>query len=186
MATQRIEVEGIFEWAKVFEVNRDYKFSEETDGQYQLSVIVDADTAKKLKAAGCRRRPSIDEEGRGQVFRFTRPHHTSNSWQCGAPKVAGPDGSPWNIEEDGLIGNGSSGRVLLEIYDTTKGTGTHLVAVQVTDHVQYVSEGGSSSDSTVSGPSVDSFFKNTAGASPKPKAATPAPQQDLASDEIPF
>ena len=41
MATEMVEIEGIFEWAKVFEHNRDKRYSADTDGEYQLSIIMD-------------------------------------------------------------------------------------------------------------------------------------------------
>lgn len=184
MATQMIEIDGIFEWAKVFESNRDYRYSEDTDGEYQLSIIMDDDTAKRLKAAGCGKKMYQDPEGRGVVVRLTRPHSAPNAWAGGAPKVAGPDGSPWDIKENGLIGNGSSGRVLASIFETKTGRkGTRLEAIQVVDLVQYVSDDGGSA----SGGGVNSFFKDMTGGAPK--ANTSAPQTakaPIAEDEIPF
>lgn len=186
MATTMVEIEGIFEWAKVFENNRDFKYSEETDGEYQISVVMDKANADKLRDAGCRRKITTDPEGRGFVVRLTRPHAGKNAWACGQPQVAGPDGTAWDIRENGLIGNGSSGRVLASVFTTTKGTGTRLEAIQVVDHVQFVSEGG---DGDAPKGGVNSFFKDMTGSTPKqpvtpaPKAASSAP---IPEDEIPF
>ena len=183
MATQMVEIEGIFEWAKVFEVNRDRRYSEDTDGEYQLSVIMDDANAKKLKAAGCQKKMESDPEGRGTVVRLTRPHKAMNSWAGGAPKVAGPDGTAWSLEEDGMIGNGSTGRVLAAVFETKTGRkGTRLEAVQVIDLVRYESEGdGGSSNAT------SSFFKDFTKDQPKsaPTKSVKEPAPDL-EDEIPF
>ena len=183
MATQMVEIEGIFEWAKVFEVNRDHRYSEETDGEYQLSVIMDDDNAKKLKAAGCQKKMESDPEGRGTVVRLTRPHKAMNAWAGGPPKLAGPDGTAWSLEDDGMIGNGSSGRVLAAVFETKTGRkGTRLEAVQVIDLVRYESEGDGGGASATS-----SFFKDYTKDQPKAatKSAAKAPAPDL-EDEIPF
>jgi hypothetical protein len=177
MATQMVEIEGIFEWAKIFESNRDFRYSEETDGEYQLSIIMDDANAKKLKSAGCQKKMERDPEGRGTTVRLTRPHNAGNSWAGGAPKVAGPTGTPWSIADDGMIGNGSFGRVLAAVFETKTGRkGTRLEAVQVIDHVKYETEGGEATPS-------NSFFKDYTKAS-APKQAAPAKVQQ--ADEIPF
>lgn len=186
MATKMVEIEGIFEWAKIFEHNRDRRYSEETDGEYQLSIIMDDENTKKLKEAGCQKKMIKDPDGRGTVVRLTRPHQAPNAWAGGAPAVAGPSGTAWDVDSDGSIGNGSTGRVLAAIFETKTGRkGTRLEAVQVVEHVPYVTDDGAAP----SGGGAASFFKDftsstASSPAPKPKAVKQAaPVED---DVIPF
>lgn len=188
MPTQIVEIEGIFEWAKVFEHNRDYRFSEETDGEYQLSIIMDDTNTKKLKSSGCQKKMTTDPEGRGTVVRLTRPHEAPNEWAGGPPPVGRPDGTKWDLEEDGLIGNGSTGRVRVAVFDTRTGRkGTRLEALQVVDHVRHAGDGGSGG-----GGGLDSFFKDMTSVkapatnSPSPTTKSKKVAEALADDDIPF
>lgn len=184
MATTMVEVEGIAEWPKLFEFNRDKPdWSKETDGEYTVQIVLDDANKAKLEAAGTQKKFRTDAQGRGHVFAPTRPHLARNEWAGGAPKVAGPTGTMWNTEADGLIGNGSRIRVLVAIYDAGQSRkGTRLEAVQVTELVPYISEGGSGSQ----GGGVNSFFKDTTGGS-APSTPTPAPKKAAVElDEIPF
>ncbi len=187
MATELVKVEGILEWAKIFEVNRDYRYSEETDGEYQITVIMDGDNTKKLKEAGCAKTFKKDEQGRGTVVRLTRPHNTGKDWQGGPPKVAGPDGTAWDLQADGLIGNGSRGVVVVSIYGGEDGLrkGSRLEAVQVIDHIRYESENNGNYGG------YESFFKDyTKGEDPKksaPVKSAPVKREHVElNDEIPF
>lgn len=184
MATTMVEVEGIAEWPKLFEFNRDKPdWSKDTDGEYTVQLILDDANKAKLESAGTQKKFRTDSQGRGHIFAPTRPHKARNEWAGGAPKVAGPDGTMWNTETDGLIGNGSRVRALIAIYDAGQNRkGTRLEAVQVTEVVQYISEGGNSG---ASGGGVNSFFKDTTSGSSAPKAAAPK-QVVVAGDEIPF
>jgi hypothetical protein len=184
MATEMVEIEGIFEWAKIFEHNRDRRYSEDTDGEYQISIIMDEANAKKLKAAGCQKKMTADPDGRGTVVRLTRPHAAANAWAGGAPKVAGPDGTAWDVESDGTIGNGSTGRVLAAIFETKTGRkGTRLEAVQVIDHVEYVNPDG---DDAPKKGAAASFFKDYTGGNSAPAPKPAAKADSVAEDVIPF
>ncbi len=143
-----IEVFGTLEWAKLFEQNRDMgPYDQETNGATSVTIIVDKDEQKKLKESGSQKKPvmkKLEEEG-VIAYNFKRPWEDKygRDWAGGAPKVFGPDGSAWDLEVDGLIGNGSKGVVVLDVYETAKGVGTRLVAVQVIEHVPYVNPDGS-------------------------------------------
>ena len=91
----------------------------------------------------------------------------------------------WNLEEDGLIGNGSKCRVLVAVYDAGRLKGTRLEAVQVVDHIPYVSEGGGQP----TGGGLNGFFKDlTAETKAAPSAPVKAKKAAaaVAEDEIPF
>jgi hypothetical protein len=188
MATTMVEVQGIVEWPKLFEFNRDKPEWNDTDGLYNLRIILDDDDVAKLKQAGTQKKFETDPENRGMVFAPSRPHKAKNEWAGGPPKVAGPDGTPWNVDEDGLIGNGSVCRVLIAVYDAGKLKGTRLEAVQVVDHVPYISD---KEGSGAGGAGVNSFFKdmtkNGDSAASKPQAVKAKKvAAALAEDEIPF
>lgn len=188
MATEYVDFEGIAEWPKLFEFNRDKpEWSKDTDGEYTLRVIVDADTQAKLKASGTQKKFNTDPEGRGMVYAPTRPHKARQDWQGGPPKVFGPDARPWNTEEDGLIGNGSRVRVRVSVYDAGGGRkGTRLEAVQVIEHVPYISEGGDSGNFYGFAKPVDNgFAKAVEDKAPKTKAPEPKSTESL-EDEIPW
>lgn len=186
MATTMVEIEGIVEWPKLFEFNRDKPDWNDTDGLYTLRVIIGDEDVAKLKKAGTQKKMETDKDGRGMVFAPTRPHLARNAWAGGPPKVAGPDGTPWNPEEDGLIGNGSKCRVLVAVYDAGRLKGTRLEAVQVVEHVPYVSDGGSGNG----GGATSGFFKDLTGSSSKSAPVAVKAKKAAAAvaveDEIPF
>lgn len=181
MATKTIELQGILEWTKVFESNRDQgEFDVETDGATTVDIIMDDENLKLMKDAGVRKQGKMDDEGRGTRVKFKRPWKDKfdREWAAGPPSVYGPDGSVWT-EEDGLIGNGSIGVVFVDVYDTKMGKGTRLSGVQVIDHVEFDGEGGGTS-----GPKPKDY---TAGKASKDNTGSSSTGQKTATeDEIPF
>lgn len=145
MPSTQMDVKGKIQWAKVFESNRDRAdFHKETDGAYKVTVITDKATADALVKGGCGKK--ITEEDGGYRVTFDRPHQGRYDWQGGAPLVADVTGKAWDLQEKGLIGNGSEGIVKVELY-SGKGssrTGTRLLGLQILKHVVYESEGGPS------------------------------------------
>jgi len=175
--SEQLNVTGILEWARVFESNRDRaEWTEETDGAYKVTVLMDKDMADKLKAAGCRKKIT-EENGKFRVT-FGRPHKAKFDWQGGAPFVADVAGKPWNMETMGLIGNGSEGIVKIDLYDGGPlGKGTRLLGVQVVNHVVYESEGGSSHPSSM----FTDLSGESAGTTSPPPSSPSVPE-----DSIPF
>lgn len=145
MPSTQFNVKGTLEWAKVFESNRDKaEWTKDTDGAYKVTVVMDKGMAEQLKKAGCRKK--IEEDNGKYRVTFSRPHKAKYDWQGGAPVVADVTGKIWDVDSKGLIGNGSTGIVKIDLYDGGPlGKGTRLLGLQVTDHVVYESEGGSSS-----------------------------------------
>ena len=145
MPSTQIDIKGTLEWAKVFESNRDHnEWNEDKDGEYKVTVTTDKKTADALKKAGCQKK--IEEVDGGHRITVVRPHVGSQDWMGGAPVVADKSGKEWNLEDNGLIGNGSKGIVKVEIYPTKVGSGTRLVGLQVLDHVVYETEAQSASE----------------------------------------
>lgn len=168
MATTTIELHGIFEWAKVFESNRDMgEFDVETNGACTVDLIMDDDNFQKMKDAGVRKQGKPDPDGRGTKVKFKRGFEDKfgRDWAGGTPTVFKPDGGAWDIDSDGLIGNGSIGVVFLDVYDTKMGKGCRLSGVQVIDLVTFESEGGAPS-----GPRPKNYTSD-APAAPTPTAA---------------
>ena len=146
MATRKIKLTGIAEWAKVFTQNRDMKgfdgAYEDCDGACTIDVILDDDNMQILKNSRSIKRGSPDPEGRGTKVKFIRKFNTGKDWDSGAPIVQKSDGSTWDLSTDGTIGNGSTVEVELSVYDTSRPNivGTRLDKVKVIDHVAYVAD----------------------------------------------
>ena len=141
MATRKVIVTGIGEWAKVFEDNRDTDGFEgaykEHDGACTIDMILDETNMKKLSASKSMKKGSPDADGRGTRVRFHRKFNTGRDWDSGAPVVTNSDGDTWNFDTDGPIGNGSTVEVMLSVYDTSykDRPGTRLDSVKVINHV---------------------------------------------------
>ena len=146
MATRKVVLTGIGEWAKVFEDNRDMKGFEgaweEFNGACTIDMILDDENMQILRNSKSMKKGTPDPEGRGTKVRLIRKFETGRDWDSGAPVVTKSDGSKWNYEEDGTIGNGSTVQVTLSVYDTSrKGiVGTRLDRIKVFKHVEYQPE----------------------------------------------
>ena len=142
MATRKVVLTGIGEWAKVFEDNRDMKGFEgaweEFNGACTIDMILDDENMQILRNSKSMKKGTPDPEGRGTRVRLIRKVETGRDWDSGAPVVTKSDGSKWNYEEDGTIGNGSTVQVTLSVYDTSrKGiVGTRLDRIKVINHVE--------------------------------------------------
>ena len=146
MATRKVILVGIAEWAKVFEENRDkvgFKDGdapgtyEDTDGACTIDMILDKENMDRLIASKSMKKGSPDAEGRGTRVRFVRKFNTGRDWDSGSPVVVKSDGTKWDMDVDGLIGNGSTVAVTLSVYDTRRKSivGTRLDRVKVLEHV---------------------------------------------------
>lgn len=142
----KIKVSGTCNWAKVFEENRDmigYKPVAEVpgtyegcDGAYTVDLILSPEEFGKLKDAGSMKTGTPTDEG--IKVKVDRKHEAPFTYG-GKPKVLKEDGTVWDFEEDGGIGNGSSVEATITTYKTKFGTvGTRLEALKVTEHVPYV------------------------------------------------
>ena len=146
MVTRKVVLTGIGEWAKVFEDNRDMiGFEgawEEFNGACTIDMILDDENMQILRNSKSMKKGTPDPEGRGTRVRLIRKFETGRDWDSGAPVVTKSDGSKWNYEEDGTIGNGSTVQVTLSVYDTSrKGiVGTRLDRIKVINHVEYQPE----------------------------------------------
>ena len=142
MATRKVVLTGIAEWAKVFEDNRDMKgfegAYEEFDGACTIDMILDKENMDRLIASRSMKKGSPDAEGRGTRVRFVRKFNTGRDWDSGSPTVLKSDGTKWDMDIDGLIGNGSTFAVTLSVYDTSRKSivGTRLDRVKVLEHVK--------------------------------------------------
>tara|TARA_B110000211_G_scaffold201258_1_gene232720 strand:+ start:4289 stop:4822 length:534 start_codon:yes stop_codon:yes gene_type:complete len=150
MATRIVKLTGIAEWAKVFEDNRDMQgydgVYESCNGACTIDVILDEDNLMKLKASRSIKKGKPDPEGRGHTVRFVRKFDGGQPRNSGAPVVLKSDGTVWDYNEDGTIGNGSTVEVTLSVYDTRMANivGTRLDKVKVIDYVEYVQDTGDS------------------------------------------
>lgn len=145
-----VTIKGKAYWARVFEENRDMEGFEglaaDTNGQYTINVVLETEDVRKLAEANSQAvdypKTVTDEDGNGIVaYRFKRVQEKRNragellEWASGAPKVIGPDGSPWSIEDNGLIGNGSEVELTVVVYKAGRNYGTRLEKVKVLNHI---------------------------------------------------
>ena len=147
--TRTVTVKGTASWAKVFEQNRDLKgwcgptgtakgTFEDCDGAYTIDIVMDTDEFTTLKSSGSMKTGTPVEDG--LKVKFIRKHQGPFKEASGAPLVTHKDGSPWDIDEDGTIGNDSIVEVTCSVYDIKAygTTGTRLDKVRVIEHVKYV------------------------------------------------
>ena len=149
MATRKVKLEGIGEWCKVFEQNREmtgYKPTpqavgayEECNGACKIDIIMNDENFKRLKASKSMKSGTDDDLGRGKKVTFVRKFETGRDWDSGAPIVLKEDNTRWDYEVDGPIGNGSVVEVTLAVFDIKKygNTGTRLEKVKVVEHKKY-------------------------------------------------
>ena len=146
--TRTVTVTGEANWAKIFEENRDMKgwcgptgaargTYEDCDGAYTLDLVMDTDNASTLKMSGSMKEPK-PEDG-GLRVKLIRKHKGPFAAASGPPVVTHKDGTPWDIEKDGTIGNGSKVEVTVSVYSIKAygTTGTRLESVRVLELVVY-------------------------------------------------
>ena len=156
MAYKEVTTKGPIEWAKIFESNREMEGYEgayqECEGAYTIVQVLSKEEFEKLKKAGTQKKPIQKRLMDGEIaVKFERKHlvKTKDGKEVpqagGAPKVVGPNGKPWDLEEDGLIGNGTIAEVT-NLINTFKGqdgkmiSRTSLTKVKIIEHVPYVRE----------------------------------------------
>lgn len=139
MGTTQMTIVGKASWAKVFEENRDKRGFEDAfvpfDGAYTIDVTMNKSEFDRLAATGAAKaskikQKEVDKFGETNL-KFTRKHKDRFEWSSGAPSVVKPDGTPWILGRDGVIPNGSTVAVNIDVYTTSKATGTRLVDVHV-------------------------------------------------------
>lgn len=150
MATKILKITGTAYWARVFEENKDATgYNDElkdTGGQYTVNMVLENDEIQKLVKANSQTtdypKTITDSEGNEvEAYRFKRQHEKYDrkgnllEWASGAPEVVGSDGTPWDIEEDGGIGNGSTLELTVAVYKAGPVYGTRLEKVKVVDFV---------------------------------------------------
>lgn len=156
MAFKEVTTKGKVEWAKVFEHNREMSgyegIYEACEGAYTIVQVLEKEEFEKLKKAGTQKKPIQKRLLDGEIaVKFERKHLVKKAdgtvvpQAGGAPKVVGPDGKAWNVEEQGVIGNGSVAEIT-NLINTFKGqdgktiSRTSLIKVKVLEHVPYVRE----------------------------------------------
>lgn len=149
MAKSRtLKLKGKATWAKVFPENRDMVGWKgptgelegtyvACEGAYSVNLTMDTDTAARLTAAGSEKQLKPTDDG--LETKLIRKHISYGDWCSGPPKVTDADGKPWDLDIDGLIGNGSEVECEVEVYDLAKWgkSGTHFHAMKVLDLVTF-------------------------------------------------
>jgi hypothetical protein len=159
-----LELPAVFEWAKVFPENMDKVGANNayagTSGAYTVDLILTKDVFQQLEDAGSQKTPSIlnkdgkwmseknwrsKEQGKSYMdaldeaetvkVKLVRKHDAPYTYG-GPPQVAHADGTPWGIQEDGLIGNGSKGIAYVSVYEAGGLKGTRLDGLQIMELVE--------------------------------------------------
>lgn len=150
--SKKHSVKGKFYWAKVFEDNRDMDGWEGTyqacDGAYTIDIHVNEEEYLKFRESGSARdckkdklgNHVLDDEGL-RILKIIRKHKGPFDAASGAPKVKWRDGTPYDYEAEGTLGNGTVGEVVFVTYPTKAGVnGTRMEAVVVDELVTYEPE----------------------------------------------
>jgi hypothetical protein len=137
MATTKLILNGTLYWAKVFEFNRVMKdhlgdlikskptnmVSDEDAGRYEIEIRLSKEEATKIARAGARQKPKMDKEtgfpkefDEGYAYRFTRFHVVPKAAPAGGqPQIEFRDGTKFDPELHGLIGNGTTGSLEVRV-----------------------------------------------------------------------
>lgn len=136
-------VTGELRWPRLFEENRDLTgfqgAYENCDGAYTVDVILDKDQRKILKDSGSAKKGKLDDED-NFVVKFVRKHKAPFKEAGGPPKVLWSDGTKFDTETDGIIGNGTTAEIEFEVYPTAYVNGTRLRKVKLLEFIPYVSD----------------------------------------------
>lgn len=144
MATRKVKLVGIAEWAKVFPQNRDHKgyegAYEDSDGACTVDLIMDDSNLSLLQASRSMKKGTPDKDGRGTKVKFVRKYDTGLDWNSGPPVILKSDDTKWDLDVDGFIGNGSKVEVHVSVYDTKykDKCGTRLDKIKVLELERYV------------------------------------------------
>lgn len=153
MTTKIMKFKGTCQWAKVFPENRDMlEWDDETmsfsapsshGGTYSIELIMSPEDYRELKMSGslAAKNSKLNEAGE-DVCRFKRQHERRGKggvlleFASGPPKVIdAATGLPWDINSQGVPGNGSEVEVTIAVYTTKFSPGTRLEEVSVINYV---------------------------------------------------
>lgn len=143
-----VKLKGTFKWARVREPDPDYD-------NFKIDIFPDADNLKVYKDSGAQLKIREADEG---VYITVRRKNNELDYRETPPKVveAGPpevflldkQSGEYKKWKDGLIGNGSTGTVVFEVFDTRNGKGSRLLRVFVDSLVEYTPQPKVSPDTT--------------------------------------
>ncbi len=137
-------------WCRVFPENKDATGFDDalkdTGGQYVLQMTLDSEGLRQLTEANSQTvdYPKVMQDDDGNditTYKFKRQHEKYSKagalldWASGAPKVTNDDGQPWDVEEDGFLGNGTELEIRVCVYKAGPVVGTRLESIKVLDLV---------------------------------------------------
>jgi len=173
MATRLVKLRGIGYWAKLFESNRDLTGYDNSlvdiGGQTTIDVDLDGRHIALLQRSGSMLRGSKSPDN-PDLTRVKFKRKWQEHYGGGEAKIVRADDTPWDINTDGMIGNGSEVEITLAVYDTSRHNivGTRLDKVKVINHVPYV------------GKDIEVMTVDDVDSEPAPKAVVKE------SEDIPF
>ena len=132
MATEYLYLRGKAKWAKLTKPDEEYD-------NFSINVYLDEPSRALFTESGLQLTPRSDDDGEFVTFR--RPNYKQikkDLVHFGAPSVIDDKGAPVTT----LLGNGSEVVVKVVVYDSKKGKGHRLKAVQVTKLIPYEGASG--------------------------------------------
>jgi hypothetical protein len=131
MATTKHKVQGIAQWAKVFDSNKELRDWQgnphDFGGLFKIDVILDKENKALYKTSGTSGKGKFDDDG-NFIATFKRKEKERFEWAGGAPKVLNSDDS---LFTGTMIPNGSKVEVEFTVYTTSMSPGTRLESVKV-------------------------------------------------------
>jgi archaellin len=123
-------VEGKAMWANVSTPNTKFE-----PHKYGIVVLTDEDTATRLENAGLSRVRTRDGQAKYDepAFSFSRKVERHDGTTNPAPKLVDSDGNALDVS----LGNGSEVTVKIKPYTGKYGTFAELIAVKVTNLIEY-------------------------------------------------
>lgn len=222
----KLILNGTFFWAKVFTFNRQMRdhmgdlikakpqnLVDDADaGKYEIEIRISQEEAKKIAKAGARQKPKMDKETgfpaqfeEGYAYRFSRFHSVPKAPKAGGmPEIVFRDGTPFDPDVHGLIGNGTTGsleirvdKFMVNVQGRSEAAARSVLQKIIIDELVEYRQNNSEDDMEVIGgddePAPKAAAKPATQAQAKPQAQEaaaekPAPKasRPINEDEIPF
>ncbi len=133
MATKTYTFSGTTKWAKVRKPDEKYD-------NWQVPLYLDNASWKKFKDSGIQIKTYEDDQGQYVVFKrkcSEMDYRVKQQVENSPPKIYIKTGDKYDEFPEGLIGNGSTVTVKVDIYDTRNGKGHRLISVGIDNLVEY-------------------------------------------------
>lgn len=161
--SKKFILDGTLEWAKLTPATMDTfeVHMKKSEGAFTVNFYLDdSSDMDKMIAAGVPEaqlghatfREGNTDYGSGIYIKAKRPNKgpyidkDGNDVFGGPPKIYnhtnGPSSELWDDQEDGMIGNGTKAKMIIEFWKSKNGSGLRLQELAITELVEYTEEEG--------------------------------------------